>query len=98
MNRLKNNTKEIVDAMIKKLIKILEVLKLDKIVINMGVGEAKDNAKVLESAVAELKKMDKKLLQLKLRNQSLTSNFVKEWLLDVKLHLEEKECMSSLIV
>ena len=26
--------------------------KLDKIVINMGVGEAKDNAKVLENAVA----------------------------------------------
>ena len=30
---------------------IMEVPKLDKIVINMGVGEAKENAKVLESAV-----------------------------------------------
>lgn len=33
---------------------IMEVPKLDKIVINMGVGEAKDNSKVLETAVKEL--------------------------------------------
>ncbi|GKX68829.1 50S ribosomal protein L5 [Inconstantimicrobium mannanitabidum] len=33
---------------------IMEVPKLEKIVINMGVGEAKDNSKVLESAVADL--------------------------------------------
>jgi Ribosomal protein L5 len=33
---------------------VMEVPKLDKIVINMGVGEAKDNAKVLDSAVKEL--------------------------------------------
>ncbi|MDP4179025.1 MAG: 50S ribosomal protein L5, partial [Bacillota bacterium] len=33
---------------------VMEVPKLEKIVINMGVGEAKDNAKVLESAVADL--------------------------------------------
>ena len=32
----------------------LEVPKLEKIVINMGVGEAKDNAKALESAVSDL--------------------------------------------
>lgn len=32
----------------------MEVPKLDKIVINMGVGEAKDNSKVLETAVKEL--------------------------------------------
>ena len=32
----------------------MEVPKLDKIVINMGVGEAKDNAKALESAVKDL--------------------------------------------
>ena len=48
---------EIVDAMIKKVSvykNIMEVPKLDKIVINMGVGEAKDNAKVLDSAVRDL--------------------------------------------
>ena len=36
---------------------IMEVPKLDKVVINMGVGEAKDNHKVLESAVADLEKI-----------------------------------------
>ncbi|MBQ8945794.1 MAG: 50S ribosomal protein L5 [Lachnospiraceae bacterium] len=33
---------------------VMQVPKLDKIVVNMGVGEAKENAKVLESAVADL--------------------------------------------
>ena len=57
MSRLKEKyTNEIVDAMIKKFgyKNIMEVPKLDKIVVNMGVGEAKDNAKVLESAVKDM--------------------------------------------
>lgn len=57
MARLKEVYKsEIVDAMIKKFgyKNIMEVPKLDKIVINMGVGEAKDNAKVLDAAVRDL--------------------------------------------
>lgn len=57
MSRLKETYKnEIVDAMIKKFgyKNIMEVPKLDKIVVNMGVGEAKENAKVLESAVKDL--------------------------------------------
>ena len=56
-SRLKTLYKdEIVDAMIKKFgyKNIMEVPKLDKIVVNMGVGEAKENAKVLESAVRDL--------------------------------------------
>ncbi len=32
----------------------MQIPKLDKIVVNIGVGEAKDNAKALESAVADL--------------------------------------------
>ena len=32
----------------------MQVPKLDKIVVNMGVGEAKDNAKALESAVKDM--------------------------------------------
>ena len=36
---------------------INQVPKLEKIVINMGVGEAKENKKVLESAVADLEKI-----------------------------------------
>ena len=57
MSRLKDTYKnEIVDAMMKKFgyKNELQVPKLDKIVINMGVGEAKDNAKVLDSAVRDL--------------------------------------------
>jgi len=33
---------------------VMEVPKLEKVVINMGLGEAKDNAKLLETAVEEL--------------------------------------------
>jgi large subunit ribosomal protein L5 len=33
---------------------VMEVPKLDKIVVNMGVGEAKENAKVLEMAVGDM--------------------------------------------
>ena len=57
MSRLKEQyNSEIKDAMVKKFgyKNIMEVPKLDKIVINMGVGEAKDNSKVLETAVKEL--------------------------------------------
>ena len=57
MSRLKTfYNDEIVDAMIKKFgyKNIMEVPKLDKIVVNMGVGEAKENAKLLESAAKDL--------------------------------------------
>lgn len=57
MSRLKDLYKdEIVEAMIKKFgyKNVMEVPKLDKIVINMGVGEAKENAKILDSAVKDL--------------------------------------------
>ena len=60
MSRLKEHYQnEIVDAMIKKFgyKNIMEVPKLDKVVINMGVGEAKENAKVLESAIADMEKI-----------------------------------------
>ena len=60
MSRLKDQYQnEIVDAMIKKFgyKNIMEVPKLDKVVINMGVGEAKENAKVLESAIADMEKI-----------------------------------------
>ncbi len=57
MSRLKEvYQNEIVDAMIKKFgyKNIMEVPKLDKVVVNMGVGEAKENAKLLESAVKDM--------------------------------------------
>ena len=54
---LYNNT--IVDAMTKKFgyKNVMEVPKLAKIVINMGFGEAKENAKLLDSAVSDLEKI-----------------------------------------
>ena len=59
MSRLKEQYQnEIIDAMIKRFgyKNNMEVPKLDKVVINMGVGEAKDNAKALDSAVAEIRR------------------------------------------
>ena len=57
MSRLQETYKnDIVPAMTKKFgyKNVMQVPKLDKIVINMGVGEAKENAKVLETAVRDL--------------------------------------------
>ncbi len=57
MARLKETyTKEIAPAMQKKFgyKNVMQIPKLDKIVINMGVGEAKENAKALESAVKDM--------------------------------------------
>ncbi len=57
MSRLKDTYQdEIIDAMIKKFgyKNKMEVPKLEKIVVNMGVGEAKENAKVLDAAVKDM--------------------------------------------
>ena len=57
MTRLQEKyEKEIISAMMEKFgyKNIMEVPRLEKIVINMGVGEAKENQKVLESAVNDL--------------------------------------------
>ena len=57
MSRLKEQYQnEIVDALIKKLgyKNIMEVPKLEKIVVNMGVGEAKENAKLLDAAISDM--------------------------------------------
>lgn len=47
---------EVVPGMVKKFgyKNVMEVPKLNKIVINMGVGEAKENAKLLETAIKDL--------------------------------------------
>lgn len=57
MNRLKETYEsEIVPAMMKKFEygNVMQVPKIAKVVINMGVGEAKENAKALEAAVNDL--------------------------------------------
>ena len=44
------------DAMVKKFgyKNVMEIPKLDKVVVNMGVGEAKENAKILEAAMGDM--------------------------------------------
>ena len=57
MSRLKDfYYDEIVDALIKKFgyTNKMQVPKLDKIVLNMGIGEAKENAKILENAAKDM--------------------------------------------
>jgi large subunit ribosomal protein L5 len=57
LTRLKETyLNEIVDGMTKKFAykNVMEVPKLNKIVINMGVGEAKDNSKLLDAAIKDL--------------------------------------------
>lgn len=57
MNRFREHyEKEIVPAMMKKFSykNKMSVPKLEKIVVNMGLGDAKDNSKVIESASADI--------------------------------------------
>ena len=57
MSRLRDEyDNRIVDALMKKFgyKNKMQVPKLDKIVVNMGVGEAKENAKILEAAANDL--------------------------------------------
>ena len=57
MSRLKENYEnEIKNAMTEKFgyKNVMQIPRLEKIVINMGVGEAKENSKILESAVKDL--------------------------------------------
>ena len=57
MSRLRETYEnEIIEAMMKKFgyKNRLEVPKLEKIVVNMAVGEAKENAKILEAAMSDL--------------------------------------------
>jgi len=57
LSRLKEKYEsEIKDALMKKFEykNVMQIPKLDKIVINMGVGEAKENAKLLEAAMADM--------------------------------------------
>ncbi|MCR5486646.1 MAG: 50S ribosomal protein L5 [Lachnospiraceae bacterium] len=60
MSRLRETYEnEIKDAMTKKFgyKNVMEVPKLEKIVVNMGVGEAKEDVKLLDSAVADLERI-----------------------------------------
>ena len=88
MSRLSEQYKnEIVEAMIKKFgyKNAMEVPKLNKVVINMGVGEAKENAKILDSAVKDLEIIaGQKAVVTKAKILLQTLRFVKAWQSDAK--------------
>ena len=57
MSRLRDQYEnEIKDAMVKKFgyKNVMEIPKLDKVLVNMGVGEAKENAQILEAAMGDM--------------------------------------------
>ena len=65
MNRLKEKyLKEVVPSLKEKYNykSLMEVPKLEKIVINMGVGDATANSKLLDAAVADLTKLSGQIL------------------------------------
>ena len=78
MNRLKEKyTKEIIPSLQEKYQykSVMEVPKLEKIVINIGVGDASHNSKLLEVAMHELELITgQNQLQLKLKKLLQVSN------------------------
>ena len=74
---------------------VMEVPRITKITINMGVGEAIGDKKVLEHAVNDLEKIaGQKVVVLKRVNQLLALKFVKIGLLVVKLLCVVSVCMN----
>ena len=92
---------EMVDAMIKKFgyKNIMEVPKLDKIVVNMGVGEAKENAKLLDSAVKDMEIITGQKAIVTKAKKSVANFKIREVCRSAARPLfAETRCMSSLIV
>ena len=75
---------------------VMEIPKLEKIVINIGVGDAVGNAKALEAAVNDLTIIAGQKPQ-KLKNLLRTLKFVKAWRWVQKLLFVANACMNSLI-
>ena len=88
MNRLEEKyRKEVVPSLMERhnYKTVMLVPKIEKIVVNMGVGDAIANSKNLENAVADLEKITGlKPVETKAKNQSLHSKFVKDIKLAVK--------------
>ena len=88
MNALKQNYQDEVAPSLMEKFKyksVMEVPKVEKIVVNMGVGDAVQNSKFLDNAVEELTLItgQKPVLQV-LRSQSQDSDYVKECQLERK--------------
>jgi large subunit ribosomal protein L5 len=81
MSRLKEKyLKEIVPAMVKEFgyKSIMEAPKLKKVVLNMGIGEAIHNIKVLDSAVEELTNIGSQRVVITRARKSIASFKLRE--------------------
>ena len=75
---------------------VMQVPKIEKIVINMGVGDAVSNSKVLDSAVYDLQLIaGQKPVVTRAKKSSQVSNFVRICLSERKLHYVVSVCTSS---
>lgn len=101
MNRLKEKyTKETVPALMSKFNykSVMQVPKLEKIVINMGVGEAVANAKALDIAVEELTVISGQKPVVTRAKKSIAGFRLREGMpIGAKVTLLENACMSFLI-
>ena len=99
VNRLKEKyDNEIVPSLMEKFnyTSIMQAPKVDKIVINMGVGDAVSNAKRLDEAVDELTLIaGQKPVITKAKKSIAGFRYVKVWLLVLKLHYVVNVCTNS---
>ena len=95
MSRLKDlYNEQIVDAMMKKFQykNIMEVPKLSKIVVNMGVGEAKENAKLLDAAVSDMEAITgQKAVTTKAKNSVANFKIREGMPIGCKVYTERRE-------
>ena len=72
--------KEIKDALMKKFEykSVMQIPKLDKIVINIGMGEAKENPKAIEAAAADYQELTR-LLAEKETAEGILLELMEQW-------------------
>lgn len=101
MNRLKEKyVKEIVPSLMNKYNykSIMEVPKLDKVVINIGVGDGASNAKLLDAAVSDLAKISGQKPVVTKAKKSIAGFKIREGQkIGCKVTLREKICITLLI-
>lgn len=81
MAKLKETyVKDIAPALYKKFgyKSVMQIPKLDKVVVNVGCGEARDNHKIIDAIMADRQPSPaRKLFLVQRKNPLRTSNFVK---------------------
>ena len=88
---------QIKDAMVKKFgyTNPMQIPKLDKIVVNMGVGEAKENAKLLDAAIKDMETITgQKAVTTTAKKAVANFKIVRVCQLDVRLPYVARRCTS----